>query len=300
MFERIVVGVDGSPEGHDAVTLGAAIAEATGAQCSLVHVFSPSLFPIAGMTDRRTLRTHAERALRAERQRLIPSATVHVVSDTSVPRGLRHYAERLGADLVVIGSGRGTTPGHVHIGRRSRQLLWEAPFAVAIARRGLADDGCTLGSILVGYDGEPEAEPAFDAAAELADAAHGRLRVLTVLEQPAHSHGPFAVPGHHDGVDAEERRLDALTNAQARAHSLSVPAEVEVAVGDPGHSLRDRSHDTDLIVIGSRRWGSVARIVSGSVGETLVGGAHCSVVIVPRPSRGARRRAALSRSAADS
>ena len=96
MFERIVVGVDGSPEGHDAVALGAAIADATGAQCSLVHVFSPSLFPIAGMTDRRTLRTHAERALRTERQRLIPSATVHVISDTSVPRGLRHYAERLG------------------------------------------------------------------------------------------------------------------------------------------------------------------------------------------------------------
>jgi nucleotide-binding universal stress UspA family protein len=46
-----------------------------------------------------------------------------------------------------------------------------------------------------------------------------------------------------------------------------------------------------LVVVGSRRWGPVARLVSGGVGETLVTDASCSILIVPRPAVSHGRRA---------
>jgi nucleotide-binding universal stress UspA family protein len=54
-------------------------------------------------------------------------------------------------------------------------------------------------------------------------------------------------------------------------------------VGDPGYEMRAFSGAVDLLVVGSRRWGPVARLVTGGVGETLVTDASCSVLIVPRP-----------------
>jgi nucleotide-binding universal stress UspA family protein len=48
------------------------------------------------------------------------------------------------------------------------------------------------------------------------------------------------------------------------------------------HELCDQ---VDLLVIGSRRWGSAARVLLGSVGESLLQAAGCSVLAVPRPRR---------------
>jgi nucleotide-binding universal stress UspA family protein len=95
-------------------------------------------------------------------------------------------------------------------------------------------------------------------------------------------------------------RQKALAEAQAAASGLAVPAEVSATIGDPGYEMRAFSEALDLLVVGSRRWGPVARIVTGGVGETLVADAACSVLIVPRPApargaggvgRGARRPA---------
>jgi nucleotide-binding universal stress UspA family protein len=61
-------------------------------------------------------------------------------------------------------------------------------------------------------------------------------------------------------------------------------------VGDAGYELRALSKTVDLLVVGSRRWGPVARLVSGAVGETLVADANCSILIVRRPSESRGRR----------
>lgn len=137
MFKHIVVGCDGSPEGSDAVTLGAMIASATDARLSLVGVFPTSFFPVAGITDRETLRAQLTRSLRDDRDLYAPETLTHTVADNSVPRALLHYAQRWHADLVVVGSSPSASPGHVAIGRRGRQLLHDAPFSLGLAARGL-------------------------------------------------------------------------------------------------------------------------------------------------------------------
>ena len=95
----------------------------------------------------------------------------------------------------------------------------------------------------------------------------------------------------HDSIWEDQRKL-ALAEAQAAVSHLEVPAEVSVTLGDPGYELRGFSDAVDLVVVGSRRWGPIARLVTGGVGETLVGGAGCSVLIVPRPLAARRRPSA--------
>ncbi len=296
MFKHIAVGCDGSPEARDAVALGAAIASATGARLSLVGVFEPSFLPVAGASDRRTLRAEATRALRRERDRLAPEAFIHTIADTSVARALRHYAERGHADLVIVGSSRRARAGHVAIGRHGRQLLYDAPFALGLAAREIHEHDFRLRAVGVGYDGGPEAEAALGTAAGLARAAGARLEVRRVVEDrvPVLSGDAWiALADWSHEQMWESARRSALAEAQAASRDFGVATEVSATVGDPGYEMRALSESLDLIVVGSRRWGPVARLVMGGVGETLVRDASSSILIVPRPSASRRRGAGI-------
>jgi nucleotide-binding universal stress UspA family protein len=287
MFKRVVVGCDGTHEGRDAVALGQKIASATGAGLSLVGVFPPWLFPVPGTTDRHTLRAETERRLRDERRLLAPEAVVEAVADGSVPRALRHYAERWHADLVVIGSDVHSPDGQATVGRRGRQLLAGGPFAVAIARKGLHRNPVGLDTIGVGYDGGPESVVALELAAHLARESGARISVLSVVEDRVPALAPREWIGTKDWTRFwETEREHAQLRVESAVAPLGVPFEVRAVVGDPGLQLRGMSETVDLMVVGSRRWGTLARLASGSVAETLVAGSHCSVLVTRRPATG--------------
>jgi len=281
---HIAVGSDGTDQGQDAVALGAALASATGAGLSLVGVFPISLFPTPGSTDRATLREQAEAALRRDRDLFAPQALIHSVADTSVPRALLHYAERTHADMIVIGSAP-AADDHASIGRRGRQLLSDAPLAVALARRGVHKGAIELRRIGVGYDGGPESQAALKVAIGLCRAAGAVLVVRSVVENVlgAFSTGDW-IDLHELESEWQAERKSAQAEAESAVSALKLPTEVTAVTGDPGLELRGLSGSVDLLVVGSRRWGPVARLVTGGVGETLVAQSSCSVVIVPRPS----------------
>jgi nucleotide-binding universal stress UspA family protein len=293
MFKRVVVGCDGSPEGSDAAALGASIASATGAGLFLVGVFSPSMFPVDGISDRRTLRALTEKMLRSERRTHAPTATLHAVADISPARALRHFAERWQADVVVIGSRPQVESGHSAIGRHGRQLLGDTPFALAIAARGLheSDGGRPLGSIGVGYDGGRESERALSVAAELSRKASAQLSIVSVVEDRVPVLAPSEWLTRTDlSTLHEAERESALARAESAAAALDIPCQATALVGDPGLRLRAISASVDLVVVGSRRWGPLARLVAGTVGETLASDSSSSVLIVPRPGAKPRRR----------
>lgn len=284
MFRHIVVGCDGSPEGRDAVALGAALASGCDARLSLVGVFPITLFPAPGVTDRRTLRSQTMQVLRSERDLITPAPLIHAVADNSVPRALRHYAERHHADLVVLGSAPEAPRGQILIGRRGRQLLSDAPFSLALAARGLREAKHGLASIGVGYDASREGRAALTWASGYARASRARLRVRIVVEDwiPRLTIEEAVQAERWTGV-WEGARRKALADAESAVRKLGVEAEVSATIGDPADQLRELSKHVDLLVVGSRRWGAVARLWTGGVGETLVAGSSCSLVIVPRP-----------------
>ena len=281
---NIVVGSDGSDEGQDAVTLGAALASITGAGLSLVRVFPTPLFPTPGSTDRATLRDQADKGLQRDRDLFAPEALIHSIADSSVPRALLHFAQRTHAGLIVIGSEPGPV-GHTSIGRRGRQLLYDTPCALALARRGLHEGAVELRRIGVGFEGGTESRAALALAVALCRAADATLVVRSVVEKrlPAFSTGDWVdLQGFEEAW--EEQRKSAQAEAEGAVRALGSPAEVTAVFGgDPGLELRGLSDSVDLLVVGSRRWGPVARLVTGGVGETLVAESSCSVLIVPRP-----------------
>jgi nucleotide-binding universal stress UspA family protein len=288
---RIAVGVDGHPEGNDAVVLGARLARAMHADLMLVAVHPDPLMVLPDEMNRESLARQATDMLQEARSSLASDASLAVEADLSVPRGLERIVRREHRDLLVVGSSRHASRGRVRIGKRTRQLLGEIHCPLAIAPRGLrAGPDRGLRWIGVGYDGTREAEVALGLAGSIAAGAGAKLHVTAVVDGrvppigwSALARGGAATPRWEDGVLAEMRSLrERVTSAIA---ALGVTGHAEVLRGRPTEALLKLSGGVDLLVIGSRRWGPVARVLLGSTGEALAHDAACPLLVVPRPDR---------------
>jgi nucleotide-binding universal stress UspA family protein len=139
--------------------------------------------------------------------------------------------------------------------------------------------------IVVGYDeGEP-AKRALARAAELAKAFGGKLVVTSVA--------PAFVPAGHglgavDPVDTIEDHDQQLRHAAAFLAEHGLDGEYVTGLGEPAHEILSvaEARDADLIVVGTREPGVLARLFGLSVrfGLSVSGEvqrhAHCDVLIV--------------------
>jgi len=284
---RIAVAVDGYPAGRDAAALGAALACSTGAEPVLVTIVSdPSAAPRwVGWEGARDL---AEATLEQVRDALIPQARLLVESDTSVARGLERVLARERRDVLVVGSSRHAVDGHVRIGKRTRQLLGHARCMLAVAPRGLHHSReIALGRIGVGFDAGREAEAALALAGSLARAAHGKLIIQAVVDDRGIHPIDWSAFGAGRAVAERARSVRADVDVLrartcASGHAVDPDAEIDVRRGRPADALLELSGNVDLVVIGSRHWGPVARLLLGSTGEALLHDARCPVLVVPR------------------
>ena len=284
---HIAVGVSAFSEGQDAAAFGAALARATGADLMLIGVLSdPLVLPPTGISWK-SLRKQAEATLAKIRDEVMPDARVVVRTDVSVARALRSVVARQHRDVLVVGSSHKAPEGSVRIGKRARQLIGYAGCALAIAPRGMHDKtDISLSRIGVGYDGGPESGAALSLAASIALAAGAQLHVCAVVDDRAKA--ARWSPGEAEAVlpeldDRAQAELELLRErAATEAHALDPTARVDVRRVRPANALLELCADVDLLVIGSRRWGAVARLLLGSTGESLAYHATCPILIVPR------------------
>lgn len=288
---RIAVGVDGHPEGDDAVVLGATIAGTMGAELMLVTVYPDPLLVLPEKLDEKHLERQATHLLQKARESFAGRARLAVEADLSVPRGLERVVRREHRDLLVVGSSRRAKQGCVRIGKRTRQLLGELKCPLAIAPRGLhTSPGRRLRTIGVGYDGTRESDAALALAGSIALAAGAELHVTAVVDDrvppigwSALATGGTAVPRWEDCVLAKMQSLRELIPGALAG--LQVHGDAEVLRGRPADLLVKLSVGMDLLVIGSRHWGPVARVLFGSTGEALAHNAACPLLVVPRADR---------------
>jgi nucleotide-binding universal stress UspA family protein len=301
---RVAVGVDGYPEGNDAAALGADLARLSKANLLLVAVHADPLVVLPKGMDWRSLQQHAKATLEQARASLAPGARLDVETDFSVPRALRRVVRREHRDLLVLGSSRLGPPDRVRIGKRTRQLLCGFECSLAVAPRGFhRREDPRLRRIGVGHDGGPEAGAALALAAALALRCGAELHVLGVVDDRIRALGwsrigtapaiipglgweaigsAGSTPGWDDAVRTSEQSLRASLESATRATGAAV-GSLEVIRGRPANALLALGRSSDLLVIGSRRWGLVARLVLGSTGEAVLHDAECPVLIVPRP-----------------
>ncbi len=253
----------------------------------LVAVLSdPLIVPLTGLSWKE-LHKQAEITLAETRDSLVPDARVVIETDFSVARALERVAAREHVDLVVLGSSPQAHTGQVRIGYRTRQLIGDAQCALAVAPRGLAEAGTTaIERIGVGYDGGPESEAALALAGVIARAAGAELGVRAVVDDRIPTFGLRGPRGSRVVAEWESLIADDVEDLRKQAveaaKGAGVDARVEVLSGHPADLLLELSEEVDLLVLGSRRWGTVARLLLGSTGEALLHGAVCPMLVVPR------------------
>ena len=189
---------------------------------------------------------------------------------------LHELAEERGIDLIVVGSTRHALLGRVLLGDDTRAALDGAHCALAVASRGFAQRPHELRHLGVGYDGSPESERALAFARELAQASPGAtINACSIVSlQNVRDEKPIPADWPREIDELIERRAQEL-------------AEIEgvrgvVAYGGPREELVRLSRDLDLLIVGSRNYGPLGRLIHGSVSRYVVGQASCPVLVLPR------------------
>lgn len=288
MLRKVLVGVESSPSSRDAAVLASAIGAADDPDVLLVGAYTDPLLPFPPVLRRDfRLGEETEQLLLEVRRDHAPRARTRVVADLSPGRALCHAAEQERPDLLVLGSSHDAADGHAGIGRTGRQVLHSAACPVALAACGLHEGPFALRSIVVGIDGSAEGSAALALVSALAHGLGARLTAVSVVDDRlpatvAPAGMAIELVQWDELVAASRERTERLV-ADA---GLRIPGlEGETRIGDPAEELAQAAAgaDADLLVVGSRRWGPLARLVIGSTGEDLVRESPCSLLLVPRP-----------------
>ena len=278
----IVVGYDGRREGRDALALAAALAPIFGEDLRVASVY-PSPETSFGLTADE-LHAEGER-LAAEGVAELPEgvgATPVAVPGHSAAEGIYRLLESEPPTMVIVGSSHRGPLGQVLAGRVASRLLTAAPCPVAVAPRGLAmQERPVLRTIGVGFDDTPESWNAVQRAAAIGVAAGARLRIVHALQPVV---APPMVPDQSERL-TRERRMQRERALQRAAASVSKELHVETTmlVGDPVRVLEHEAGEgLDLLVLGSRGYGPVRRVLLGGVSDSVVKRSQCPVLVVPR------------------
>jgi nucleotide-binding universal stress UspA family protein len=258
VFTRILCGVDGSVEGHEAVSQASRLAYSSSEMilCGVWNTGSTVALgwspPIARAPS--SPRETIEAGIAAARLLLTnrPVVQENIVQGPAAPM-LVAEADRRRATLAAVGThDRSRLPG-ILLGSVPTELLHECPCSVLIARSpaGLPPFPRT---IMVATDGSEGSRPAVQVAASLAIRLRADLQAVVAT----------------GGGDIDFAAVRAALDATGR------PIPVQEHPGAPVAALC--SLHPDLLVVGSRGLHGLRSL--GSVSERVAHGAACSVLVV--------------------
>lgn len=280
----LIIAYEPTPEGDDAVALGGLLARSLGARPILT-----SVIPRPAITDEPELSGRIESV--RELLEGWPSdplrdldPEVEPISAPSIGAALHDLAERNGSGLIVIGSTSRSIFGRALLGSVGEALVHGSPTAVAVAPRGFArSGGRSFSTIGVGYDGTGESQRALELAVEITSGLDGDLTIVGVRDvEPLGYPDVVAVLAAEPLVDSLENEFERSVGEIAEELNGKVRTRSCLLRGDPARSLIRKSSEVDLLVVGSRSYGPLKRVLLGRVGLKLMKKAHCPLVVLPR------------------
>ncbi|MDT7574088.1 MAG: hypothetical protein QOH17_421, partial [Pseudonocardiales bacterium] len=137
-----------------------------------------------------------------------------------------------------------------------------------------------IATVGVGYDGSVESKDALAFARDLAAQHHASLRALRVVTIPSSPYVGYA------GVALPDLIETMMAQATDDLSELD-GVEGEARIGAVGDELSAFAETVDVLVIGSRGYGALRRLMLGSTAHYLTGHARCPVVVLPRGRRDA-------------
>ncbi len=137
--------------------------------------------------------------------------------------------------------------------------------------------------VLVPFDGSPQSEAALDHAIE--SHPNATITALTVIDPIDAGYGgraSFPSFSQEWFERAEEAAEELLAEAVERGDDLNRAVETDTVVGRPSRAIVEYADEAgvDAIVMGSHGRDGVARILLGSVAETVVRRSSVPVTVV--------------------
>ena len=201
-----------------------------------------------------------------------------------------NYAAQEKTGLIVLGTRGLGGFRRAAMGSVSSGVAAHAPCATLVVRpRGKKEDeGLEIRRILVAVDGSQNAQRALEAAADLAKHLKAELRIAHVVYVPTlfWSMGVpgSAVPTDKIEEDAERVARELLAKAVKFAKDSGVKDVKDELVTDlvspyQGIVQLAEHDDADLIVLGTRGLGGFRKLLLGSVANSILHYAGCSVLV---------------------
>ncbi len=290
-YARLVAGYDGSDRARDGLALARLMAGVTGAEL-LVAAVVPREFPyVPGTAGREQAMSRTAAQMLADAAPQSEGVRTQVLGARSAAQGLHELAESEQAGALVVGSSHRGPIGRVLAGSVAERLLHGSPCPVAVAPAGLRErSDPRLGVIGCGFDGSRESWLALRHAEFLARGAGAHLRLLTVHEAEL-IFGVDPAPVGFDPVDMSRDERAGLERARLERELEEAAASIEPGVEVQHYVLEGSAHEAltsaaenglDLLVVGSRQYGPVGRVLLGGVSTGLVRSSPTSILVVPR------------------
>lgn len=286
----ILVGYDGSDSSHDGLALARMLATSLKREVEVLSVLT--YLPDVALAEYELMLARDERRLADEAREALPGLSVKtlMIPSDSASRELHDVAEAHRAALITIGSTHRGRLGRVFPGTTADRLLTAAPCAIAVAPSGFRHTEPALGRILVAFDGSAEAIEALGMAVRLALGAGASIELLAVADlrsvsTVAAERGGGTTVSRIIEQRAEHARSAVDTAISGSPAGVSMSGQV-VTDFDPKGVIANASREADLLVVGSRGYGPLGRVLLGSVSSALLRSAACPVVVTPRSREG--------------
>ena len=281
---RVVVGFGGGPPGRDALAFGVRWCQSSG-DILVVATVHPGQAPVgAGRVDAEWVAYEREEvaALLDQARALVPEgvkAEFRSVDAGSASHGLHELAEDAGTPLVVLGSRRAAETARTFPGSTAVRVFSGAGSPVAIVPGGYAagDDG-PLTQVTTAFVDTADGRVALQHGSRIARHLKADLRVVTVVPDT------LVEAGIGDRARfGRDQRADYERALAAAVATLDHEPKTAVLDGGVAETLAEIGPDeADLIVVGSRGYGPVRRVLLGGVANRVVRHARVPVVVVPR------------------
>ena len=218
-----------------------------------------------------------------ERLRDLEPVTAALSAD-SPAHALHELAEDHPPLALVLGSSHRGPLGRVFLGSVGQALLSGARCAIAVAPRGCAESAVApLRKIGVGVNGSPESWSAFAAAVSLSARVEATLVAIAVVEPPRYGYSAsIAILSTAEYASAEKKRAtEGLAEAERRAPS-SLSLIRRLRTGPVETALAQSSDELDLLIVGSRSYGPIRRVLLGGISARLIHRVKCPLLVLPR------------------
>lgn len=275
---RLLVAIDDSAAARDALELARVVCTATGASALVVHVLFAGPLPMefALLPEEEA---HEAGPLFDRAREALPGVEVETraYGGGSPAAIITSLSEQERLDGIVLGSPHRHGLDRLLSGSVALSVLNGAKVDVFVAPPGYAEtahDG--LRTVAIGYLGTTESKVALRRAQDLVEPG-GEIKLMTVAEPPP----PLAFAGADtiNPTDPEATIAEGLslvprgTAVEAQRLKGAAAPELEKAC----------ARGVDLLVLGSRGYGPVMRVLLGSVSGHVFRHAPCPLLVTRRP-----------------